>query len=145
MAKKIEVGKDYGPATMPSQLKVIQSHLDDAKAMGAKFLVGGADSVKGAFVEPVIMVDVPESSTAMTQETFGPTLAINKVVNTDEAIRLSNASSYGLAAAVFSKRNGERIASSDRRHHIKCYCNNEVLTQRERPLHRHRTSCFWEQ
>jgi len=111
MAKKIEVGKDYGPATMPSQLKVIQSHLDDAKAAGAKFLVGGVDSVKGAFVEPVIMVDVPESSTAMTQETFGPTLAINKVVNTDEAIRLSNASSYGLAAAVFSKRNGEQIAS----------------------------------
>ena len=111
MAQKIEVGKDYGPATMPSQLKVIQSHLDDAKAKGAKFLVGGADSVKGAFVEPVIMVDVPEDSTAMTQETFGPTLAINKVINTDEAIRLSNASSYGLAAAVFSKRNGERIAS----------------------------------
>ena len=111
MAKKIEVGKDYGPATMPSQLKVIQSHLDDAKAKGAKFLVGGADSVKGAFVEPVIMVDVPEDSTAMAQETFGPTLAINKVINTDEAIRLSNASSYGLAAAVFSKRNGERIAS----------------------------------
>ena len=111
MAKKIRVGKDYGPATMPSQLKVIQSHLDDAKAKGAKFLVGGADSVKGAFVEPVIMVDVPEDSTAMTQETFGPTLAINKVVNSDEAIRLSNSSSYGLAAAVFSKRNGERIAS----------------------------------
>ena len=111
MAKKIEVGKDYGPATMPSQLKVIQSHLDDAKASGAKFLVGGADSVKGAFVEPVIMVDVPESSTAMTQETFGPTLAINKVINTDEAIRLSNASSYGLAAAVFSKRNGQKIAA----------------------------------
>ena len=111
MAKKIQVGKDYGPATMPSQLNVIQSHLDDAKAKGAKFLVGGADSVKGAFVEPVIMVDVPEDSTAMTQETFGPTLAINKVLNTDEAIRLSNASSYGLAAAVFSKRNGEQIAS----------------------------------
>jgi acyl-CoA reductase-like NAD-dependent aldehyde dehydrogenase len=33
------------------------------------------------------------------------------VLNTDEAIRLSNASSYGLAAAVFSKRNGEQIAS----------------------------------
>ena len=111
MAKNIEVGKDYGPATMPSQLKVIQSHLDDAKQLGAKFLVGGNDSVKGAFVEPVIMLDVPEDSTAMTQETFGPTLAINKVMNTDEAIKLSNASSYGLAAAVFSKRNGEKIAA----------------------------------
>jgi acyl-CoA reductase-like NAD-dependent aldehyde dehydrogenase len=111
MAKKIKPGQNYGPATMPSQLKVIQSHLDDAKAKGAKFLLGGPDSVKGAFVEPVIMVDVPEDSTAMTQETFGPTLAINKVMNTDEAIKLSNASSYGLAAAVFSKREGEKIAS----------------------------------
>jgi acyl-CoA reductase-like NAD-dependent aldehyde dehydrogenase len=111
MAKKIEVGKDYGPATMPSQLNVIQSHLDDAKAKGAKFLLGGADSVKGAYVEPVIMLDVPEDSTAMTQETFGPTIAINKVSNTDEAIKLSNASTYGLAAAVFSKRDGEKIAS----------------------------------
>jgi acyl-CoA reductase-like NAD-dependent aldehyde dehydrogenase len=111
MAKKIEVGRDYGPATMPSQLNVIQSHLDDAKAKGAKFLLGGADSVKGAYVEPVIMLDVPEDSTAMTQETFGPTIAINKVSNTDEAIKLSNASTYGLAAAVFSKRDGEKIAS----------------------------------
>ena len=111
MAKKIKPGQSYGPATMPSQLNVIQSHLDDAKAKGAKFLLGGPDSVKGAFVEPVIMVDVPEDSTAMTQETFGPTLAINKVMNTDEAIKLSNASSYGLAAAVFSKREGEKIAA----------------------------------
>jgi acyl-CoA reductase-like NAD-dependent aldehyde dehydrogenase len=111
MAKKIKPGQSYGPATMPSQLKVIQSHLDDAKAKGAKFLLGGSDSVKGAFVEPVIMVDVPEDSLAMTDETFGPTLAINKVMNTDEAIKLSNASSYGLAAAVFSKREGEKIAS----------------------------------
>ena len=111
MAKKIEVGKDYGPATMPSQLNVIQSHLDDAKAKGAKFLLGGTESVKGAYVEPVIMLDVPEDSTAMTQETFGPTIAINKVSTTDEAIKLSNASSYGLAAAVFSKRDGEKIAS----------------------------------
>ena len=111
MAKKLKVGKDYGPATMPSQLNVIQSHLDDAKQKGAKFLLGGTDSVKGAYVEPVLMLDVPEDSTAMTVETFGPTLAINRVVNTDEAIRLSNSGNYGLAASVFSKHEGKRIAS----------------------------------
>lgn len=111
MAKDLKIGKDYGPATMPSQLQVIKSHLDNAASKGAQFLVGGSDSIKGAFVEPVIMIDVPEDSIAMTEETFGPTLAINKVTNTDEAIRLSNASNYGLAAAVFSKRNGEKIAS----------------------------------
>ena len=113
LAKEVHPGKDgnYGPATMPSQLKVIQSHIDDAAAKGAKFVIGGVDSVKAPFVEPVIMVDVPENSTAVTEETFGPTLVINRVVDMAEAIRLANATRYGLAASVWSKRNGEKIAS----------------------------------
>ena len=113
LAKDIHPGKDgnYGPATMPSQLKVIQSHIDDAAAKGAKFVIGGVDSVKAPFVEPVIMVDVPENSTAVTEETFGPTLVINRTVDMAEAIRLANATRYGLAASVWSKRNGEKIAS----------------------------------
>ncbi|MEN9324498.1 MAG: hypothetical protein RL414_252, partial [Actinomycetota bacterium] len=110
MAGEIHEGKNYGRATMPSQLNVIQSHIDDAAARGAKFTIGGTDSVQGGFVKPTIMVDVPEDSTAMTEETFGPTLAINTVSHVDEAIRLSNASKYGLAAAVFSKSSGEEIA-----------------------------------
>jgi aldehyde dehydrogenase (NAD+) len=113
LAKQVHPGEDgnYGPATMPSQLKVIQSHLDDAAAKGGKFVVGGVDSVKAPFVEPVIMVDVPENSTAVTEETFGPTLVINRTVDIAEAIRLANATRYGLAASVWSKRNGEKIAS----------------------------------
>ncbi len=112
MAAQIHPGKDgnYGPATMPSQLAVIQSHLNDAASKGAQFIVGDTNSVKAPFVEPVIMLDVPENSLAMMDETFGPTLAINRVPNVDRAIELSNASSYGLSAAVFSKRNGKKIA-----------------------------------
>ena len=111
MAKKIHEGKNYGPATMPSQLNVIQGHINDAAARGAKFAVGGVDSVHDGMVAPTLMLDVPEDSTAMTEETFGPTLAINRVASIAEAVRLSNASSYGLAAAVFSKRNGPAIAN----------------------------------
>ena len=113
LAKQVHPGKDgnYGPATMPSQLKVIQSHIDDAAAKGARFAIGGVDSVKAPFVEPVIMLDVPENSTAVTEETFGPTLVINRTVDIAEAIRLANATRYGLAASVWSKRNGEKIAA----------------------------------
>ena len=113
LAKEVHPGKDgnYGPATMPSQLKVIQGHIDDAAEKGAKFVIGGVDSVKAPFVEPVIMVDVPENSTAVTEETFGPTLVINRTADMAEAIRLANATRYGLAASVWSKRNGEKIAS----------------------------------
>ncbi len=111
MAEKIHEGKSYGPATMPSQLNIIQGHINDAASKGAKFAVGGVNSVHDGMVAPTIMLEVPEDSTAMTEETFGPTLAINRVSSIAEAIRLSNASAYGLAAAVFSKRQGNAIAS----------------------------------
>ena len=101
----------YGPTTMPKQIPIIQSHIDDAIARGAKVMMGGSDSVKAPFVEPVVLCDVPEDSIAMTEETFGPTIAINRVKNMAEAIELSNATRYGLGASVWSKRRGKRIAS----------------------------------
>jgi acyl-CoA reductase-like NAD-dependent aldehyde dehydrogenase len=104
-------GAKYGPATMPSQLKVIKAHIDDAASKGATFLLGGRDAIKGGYVEPVILADVPEDSLAVTDETFGPTLVINTVSDMDEAVDLANATSYGLGAAVWSKRNGKRIAT----------------------------------
>ncbi len=104
-------GDSYGPATMPSQLKIIAAHIKDAADNGAKFLLGGTDSVHEKYVDPVIMCDVPENSTAVTEETFGPTLVINRVSDMDEAIQLSNATRYGLGASVWSRRNGEKIAS----------------------------------
>jgi aldehyde dehydrogenase (NAD+) len=114
VARKIHPGApgvgNYGPATMPSQINVIQGHIDDALAKGAKAAMGGSDSVKAPFVEPVILLDVPENSTAMTDETFGPTIAINRVKSMDEAIALSNASRYGLGSSIWSKRQGKKIA-----------------------------------
>ncbi len=119
--KVLEIAKDikpgapgigkYGPTTMPKQIPIIQSHIDDAIARGAKVILGGSDSVKAPFVEPVIYCDVPEDSIAMTEETFGPTIAINRVQNMAEAISLANATRYGLGASVWSKRRGKQIAS----------------------------------
>ena len=114
VAKSIHPGApgvgNYGPATMPSQIKVIQGHIDDAIAKGAKVALGGSDSVKAPFVEPVILLDVPENSTAMLEETFGPTIAINRVKSMAEAISLSNASRYGLGSSIWSKHQGKKIA-----------------------------------
>ncbi|MET0930054.1 MAG: aldehyde dehydrogenase family protein [Aeromicrobium sp.] len=103
-------GAKIGPITMPSQLKIIQSHIDDAIAKGAHVALGGSDAVGERFVQPTILTHVPEDSTEITEETFGPTLAINPVKSMDEAVELTNATSYGLAGAVFSKDNGLAIA-----------------------------------
>ena len=103
---------NYGPATMPKQLAIIEGHIKDAIAKGGRVLLGGIESVHAPYVDPVIIADVPEDSTAITEETFGPTLVINRVATMEEAIALTNASRYGLGASVWSKRNGKKIARS---------------------------------
>jgi len=113
-ASKLRAGEDdkasYGPMTMPAQIEVIRRHIDDAIASGGKAVVGGPDSIQPPYVHPVVLTDVPESSAAVREETFGPTLTIKKVKNTDEAVRLANDTNYGLGAAVFSKKRGGEIA-----------------------------------
>jgi aldehyde dehydrogenase (NAD+) len=103
---------DVGPITRPDQVDVIREHLTDALASGGSTLVGGMESVRPPFVEPVVLVDVPETSTAVTEESFGPTLTLHRVTTLDEAVQRVNASRYGLGAAVFSRHRGTEIAGA---------------------------------
>jgi aldehyde dehydrogenase (NAD+) len=54
-------------------------------------------------VGPTILVGVPEHSSAVTEETFGPTLTVIMVRDADEAIAKTNDSEYGLGGAVFAR------------------------------------------
>ena len=102
---------NYGASTMPSQIGVITSHVKAAIKDGGKFAYGSMKSIQEPFVQPVILVDVPESSAAVREETFGPIIIINRVKSMKEAITLSNDSRYGLGANIWSKRQGKKIAS----------------------------------
>ena len=102
---------NYGASTMPSQIGVITSHVKAAIKDGGKFAYGSMKSIQEPFVQPVILVDVPESSAAVREETFGPIIIINRVKSMKEAIELSNNSRYGLGANIWSKRQGKKIAS----------------------------------
>jgi acyl-CoA reductase-like NAD-dependent aldehyde dehydrogenase len=92
----------YGPMTMPGQIDVIEKHLADALARGGRALSGSMSSIRKPYVEPIILVDVPEESRAVTEETFGPTMTIAKVHDLAEAVRLANASPYALGSSVFA-------------------------------------------
>lgn len=114
LAKDIRVGSgddaQIGPITMPGQLDVIRDHLTDAVARGATVLLGGPDGVGDRYVQPTVLADVPQDARAITEETFGPTLTINKVSDMDEAVTLANATRYGLGSAVFSGSRGAALA-----------------------------------
>jgi acyl-CoA reductase-like NAD-dependent aldehyde dehydrogenase len=104
----VEAGRSYGNITMPSQVDIIRDHIADALAQGGTAVAGG--HIDGTLVEPTILLDTPEHSRAVQEETFGPTLTVTKVRTADEAVDLANATSYGLAGAVYSKRRGMELA-----------------------------------
>ena len=105
------VEASYGPMTMPSQIDIVRRHVNDALARGGRAMVGGLGSLKGSFIDPIVLVDVPEDSAAVREETFGPTVTVRTVADLDEAVRLANDHDYALSASVFSKRQGKRIAN----------------------------------
>jgi acyl-CoA reductase-like NAD-dependent aldehyde dehydrogenase len=98
-----------GPVTLPSQVGVIDAHVTDALASGGRVVAGGCPTV-GAVVQPTVLVDVPEGALANQEETFGPTVTLRRVDDMDEAVRLANATPYGLGATVYGGRRAEKIA-----------------------------------
>ena len=70
---------------------------------GGRALIGGEEAVDVRGVGPTILVEVPEDSAAVREETFGPTLTVTKVKDAEEGLELANASSYGLGGAIFTR------------------------------------------
>src|SRR3954470_5835171 len=118
---------DVGAITFPPQMDIIEDHVNDAVAHGAKAVVGGhKKDGPGQFFEPTVLVDVTADMKCMRDETFGPTLPIMKVADAEEAIRAANDSPYGLAASVFTKdvKRGEEVA---RRIESGAVCVNDAM------------------
>ena len=103
-------GEPYGPITLPSQLEVIREHLDDALDRGARAIVGGRESVRPPYVDPVVLADVPEGARVLSEETFGPLLPVVRVADAAEALERANATGHGLGAAVFGRRGAATVA-----------------------------------
>ncbi|SCE95631.1 Acyl-CoA reductase [Micromonospora coriariae] len=103
-------GSDIGPITMPGQVDVIRRHIEAAVSSGGRAVLGGPSAVQPPYVHPTVLVDVPEESAAVREETFGPTLTISRVRDADEALARANALPYGLGGSVFGRRRAVAIA-----------------------------------
>jgi acyl-CoA reductase-like NAD-dependent aldehyde dehydrogenase len=91
---------DVGPMSMDRQRRLVIDHVEDARARGARVLIGGkAPAGPGYFYPPTVLTGVDHSMRIMREETFGPVLPIMSVASLDEAIRLANDSEYGLTAS----------------------------------------------
>ena len=117
---------DVGAITSAPQLELIESHVADALAKGARLAAGGSQlEGPGRFFQPTLLLDADHTMACMTDETFGPTLPVMRVADADEAVARVNESRYGLGAAVFApdSESGEAIA---RRLRVGAVCVNDA-------------------
>jgi acyl-CoA reductase-like NAD-dependent aldehyde dehydrogenase len=90
-----------GPITVAEQMEIVERHVADAVARGARILTGGQRH--GTFYAPTVLVDVTHAMLVMREETFGPLMPIMRVADDAEAVSLANDSALGLSASVWSR------------------------------------------
>ncbi len=111
-AKSIRPGDPLDPATKLGALVEsghrdrVESYIAKGKAEGARLVLGGdrpGDTPDGYYINPTIFADVRNDMTIAQEEIFGPVLSTITVEDDEEAVRVANDTSYGLAAAVWTR------------------------------------------
>ncbi len=105
---------DVGPLVTPEQLAIVERHVREAVAAGARALTGGRAEGPGLYHPPTVLVDVTEDMAVMREETFGPVLPIVPFERPEDAIAAVEASPWGLTASVWTRdlELGETLASN---------------------------------
>lgn len=117
---------DVGALANANQVDIVARHVGDAVAKGARVATGGNRSETGNYFAPTVLVDVNHTMDVMREETFGPVLPVMRVADEEEALRLANDSTFGLAGSVWTgdPARAERIA---RRMETGQVCANNAL------------------
>lgn len=110
ISKSLKVGDGMdaathmGPLNNERRVEAIEKLAVDAATRGGRFALGSGRRVgrPGFFVEPTVMVDVPDEASVFQEEPFGPILPISTFQSVDEVIERANANQFGLASYVFA-------------------------------------------
>jgi succinate-semialdehyde dehydrogenase / glutarate-semialdehyde dehydrogenase len=100
---------DVGPLATEKILTELADQVKRSVADGATLLTGGnrAD-MRGFYYEPTVLSDVPENAPAYSEELFGPVASVFRIAGIDDAIRIANATSFGLGSAVWTNDEAEQ-------------------------------------
>ncbi len=96
-----------GPMHTETQRAEVEAQVKDALDKGARIAFGGGrpegDAYsKGNFINPAILLDVPDDSRMVTEEVFGPALPIMSIKDLDEGLRRANNSPFGLGSSIWT-------------------------------------------
>ncbi len=104
----VEAGCDLGPVINKRQQQLILAAIDAAVQQGGEILCGGSaptasEFAQGNYILPTLINGLAESAELSCKEIFGPVATLHVVGDIDEALRLANATEYGLTAAIHTR------------------------------------------
>lgn len=108
---------EIGPIIFEKQALTINTHLEDALALGATLVTGSkhCEQIKGGYYcRPTVLVNVTQNMLVMREETFGPIMPVMAFDQLDEMIEMVNSSAYALGAAVFAGTEEEALTVAQR-------------------------------
>ncbi len=92
-----------GPLVDAGQRDLVHRQVVEARLAGAEVTIGGEPLPgPGFFYPPTVVVGAPDHSPLMTEETFGPVIAVRVVESFEEGIRLADTGAYGLTASALT-------------------------------------------
>jgi succinate-semialdehyde dehydrogenase/glutarate-semialdehyde dehydrogenase len=115
VGKGVDAGVTQGPLINAAAVTKVEEHIKDAVDHGAKVVVGGhRHSLGGTFFEPTVLVNVKPDAAISREETFGPVAPLYRFKDEADAIRLANATEFGLAAYFYARDLGRvwRVAEA---------------------------------
>lgn len=110
--KTYRLGETVGAVASLQHYAKIRGYLELAQSQGMTFQTGELPPVlqageeKGYWIQPTVLTEVPPNSVLLRDEIFGPVVTIVPFADEDEAVRLANASEYGLASVLLTTDGG---------------------------------------
>ncbi|EJO52052.1 aldehyde dehydrogenase (NAD) domain protein [Burkholderia multivorans ATCC BAA-247] len=100
----LDTTAQINPLVSPQHRDKVVRHIEQARRDGVTFLAGGTrvDELPGYYVRPAVIADPRADSAIVRDEVFGPVIVVLPFDDAADAVRLANASPYGLAASIWS-------------------------------------------
>ncbi|MFN4278253.1 MAG: NAD-dependent succinate-semialdehyde dehydrogenase [Ferrovibrio sp.] len=128
-------GVNQGPLINQDALDKVERLVGDAKAKGAKVLVGGAKhDLGGTFYQPSVITEATTAMACAQEEIFGPVAVLFRFKDEADAIRLANDTPYGLAAYFYSRDVGRAWRVAEKLEYGIVGINEGLISTAEAPF-----------
>ena len=131
----MEETTEIGPLATPQIVNDLDKQVKKAIASGARVLTGGKKLDRpGNFFEPTVLVDVDISAPVSCEEIFGPVAMLFRATGIDEAIKIANATSFGLGSAAWTNDADEQTRFTEELEAGSVFINGMVASDPRLPF-----------